>query len=302
MDNLGLIGKRKSEHWERARDRYHHLDHGASSGASTSSSRQHTRPQEMKWVKGTTQVHEMPDDSAPQKDDDGDVEVVSEVVGMEDGETRKDAVNDDTVHNVCDGDMDHDDKKNGGGDVKRVESSSGEGSSKNGVGVEIKATGEIAEEVPSVSGDGSKTIPSSSNNVTISNDVTENQNNAEPESTSENAHLQNQVDGSNARQTRLESINSKPDLQDPSRTGNSLSSKDEQNSIEVPAEREAAKKPIRFVIPPRMNSKGDLGKTPLTASRSVSDSNGEGPSTRRTRQSSRRGKEKKDNIDMFDDG
>eukprot|EP00057_Strongylocentrotus_purpuratus_P024932 XP_011679406.1 PREDICTED: uncharacterized protein LOC578529 [Strongylocentrotus purpuratus] len=303
MDNLGLIGKRKSEHWERARDRYHHLDHGASGSASTSSSRQHTRPQEMKWVKGTTQVHEPPADSAPQKDDDGDVEVVSEVVAMEDGETtRKDAVNKDTVHNVCDVDMDHDDKKNGGGgDGKRAESSNGEGSSKNGVGVEIKAAGEIAEEVPSVSGDGSKTIPSSSNSVTISNDVTENQNNAEPESTS-NSDLQNQVDGSNARQTRLESTNSKADPQGPSRMSNSLSSKDEQNSVEVPAEREAAKKPIRFVIPPRMNSKGDLGKTPLTASRSVSDSNGEGPSTRRTRQSSRRGKEKKDNIDMFDDG
>ncbi|XP_041464674.1 angiogenic factor with G patch and FHA domains 1-like isoform X2 [Lytechinus variegatus] len=284
MDSLGLIGKRKSDNWERARDRYHYLDQGNTSGASTS--QQSTRSQEIKWVKGTTRVPEDQTSSAPQDDD---VELIAEVVAMEDGEARKNAV---TKDRVCDVDMDEAEKNDG---AKQEDSSTEKGLSKNGICAE-KKTCESLEGLPPASEGSSKTIPTSSSDVTMRNDLTENMNNTESESMSKEPL--NQLDGKDSEQSQEESMSGKTEAKDQSRTR----SKDEQKSVEVPAEREAAKKPIRFVIPPRMNSKGDSGKTPLAASRSFSENNGEGTSTRRTRQSSRRGKEKKDSIDMFDNG
>ncbi|XP_063956229.1 angiogenic factor with G patch and FHA domains 1-like isoform X3 [Lytechinus pictus] len=291
INSLGLIGKRKSDNWERARDRYHYLDQGNTSGASTS--QQSPRSQEIKWVKGTTRMREDQTSFAPQKDDDGDVEVIAEVVAIGDGEARKDAV---TKDRVCDVDVDEAEKDD---DAKQVDSSTEKGLSKNGISAE-KKTCESMEGLLSTSEGSSKTIPTSLSNVTISNDVTKNMNNTESESMSKEPL--NQLDGKDSKQPQDESMSGKTEEKDQSTASKTCSSKDEQKSVEVPAEREAAKKPIRFVIPPRMNSKGDSGKTPLAASRSFSENNGEGTSTRRTRQSSRRGKEKKDNIDMFDNG
>ncbi|XP_071480155.1 uncharacterized protein [Diadema antillarum] len=287
MDSMEVLGRRNSENWDLARDRFRQLDQGTS--------RQVGRPQPMRWVKGRIQSaddQQKNNEDGPRKDGEMPIEVASTDGAGAHPQRNARENSDGTVSGKNDEIFEKD------------RGCTAESSVKQGSASDKSETlqGPILV-VPSVASVSKDEVSSAQARVA-------NMEGGDVASTSGQMAGDEQMQASQRKDHDV----SKPACgQGPVLAGDGQSSSDHQgkvqNLVEAPVEREAAKKPIKFVIPPRLSPKPGGGKTPLTASAPPAphpvpspESNGEGPSTRRTRQSRRRTKDRTDKIDMFENG
>ena len=282
---MGLVGRRNSDVWERARDRFYNIDQAGSSSSRPS----RPQPTPLKWVKGGTQNDETRNPATSRDaEDDEEIEVVDDDVSVEN--TKEDGGRD--LNAGPSGEK--------GDAVEEIQEGQSSTVSDDGKRTNT-AEEEVMEEDPSGAkspSDNSKTEPSAENSVQKANDKDD----VSSEAASKLDSSGNQESSSD--QSRLKS-KAKTGAQASLNADAQQSSSGKQGTTEAPKEREAAKKPIKFVIPPRMNTRSDGSKNPLTASSSRHDpsgNSGDGPTGRKTRQSSRRSKDKGDNIDMFENG